>query len=676
MQILYDKLKSNPVIYVTRDIERALGINPDTEGYFIISNNTDFAKHVAEGKKNILLAQDNRLNSTADLLKSDFVKAFINEIENPSILVFKTTPQIEKICAENNWKLLNPPAEVSSKIEEKISQVKVFESLKDLFLKYEVAKCKDINWNGEKFILQFNYSHTGSGTVLIDKKEKLDELKEKFPEREARISNFIEGPLFTNNNAISGEDLLIGNVSYQITGLKYFADRPFSTIGNDFGLAKKLLTPTNLEYFKLIVKSAAEELKKLGWKGLFGVDVVMDEKTGKMYLIEVNARQPASTTFESYLQNKLEDERINVFEAHLAGLLGLNFSMEELIPIDSGSQIIKRITKDGDLSCNSAEIIKKLEEMGNKVIPYNNKNIGSELLRIQNDGSFMEDHNKLSVLGKKVLSIIHPDIFGLSESTQNLITSYLALEVGNTFISIPYFNNARTKSRGGLKVYTGKGSPKEIDEEITILSKKKQVDLAKMDKEQIKKFLVDNNIGIDCSGFVYYVLDAELKSKKDLHLHSVIKFPTIKNPIKKIIAKLRPAQNTSVLTFAQNENSSSISLQNARPGDFIVMIDSGLKNDRNHIVIITGINYQKVPCSGDSDNLTIKKITYAHSFAWSKDGKYNHGVRTGEIEITDPDAGLLAQNWIEQDKSGNENETYMRAKQAKVLDIRRVNALA
>ena len=665
MKTLQDKLKSNPIVYVTRDIERALGISPDTEGYFIISNNTDFAKQTAAGRKNILLMPGTEIKSTADILQSDSAKQFINKIKNPSILVFKNTSQVEKICADNGWKLLNPPSAVAGEIEAKISQVKIFQSLGDLFLKYEIAKCKDIQWPacagrpGNKFILQFNYSHTGSGTILIDEEKKLAEIKAKFPEREARISDFVVGPLFTNNNAL-GNGLLMGNISYQITGLPYFTDGIFSTIGNDWGLAQRILTPGNLKQFKSIVESVAAELKKLNWKGLFGVDVILDEKTDKMRLIEVNARQPASTTFESVLQDKIKGG-INIFEAHLAGLLGLDLSAEKLKAIAGGSQIIKRICKNENFT-DKTEKIKKIKATGCEVISYNNEKPDSELLRIQSEKSFMDGHNKLSELGAAILNIIHPNDLSLSQDAQAAVDSYLNLKIGNNIISVPYFNNARIKTRGGLKVYTGKGDIKEIEEEISILEKKQKIDLSAMNKEDAKKFLVDNNIGIDCSGFAYYVLDAESRSRTNLSLRAVIKFPEIKSFLRKIIAKLRVTQNVNVLTFCQNANSRPVSLKDARPGDFIAILNSGPKNDRNHIIIITDI-------SGTAH----KKIHYVHSFAWSADGKYNHGVRKGEIEIINENAGLLAQKWTEQGLSGEENETFTRARQAEVLELRRLS---
>ena len=76
MRELKKALKS-PIIYVTRDIERALGLALsnveglplDTPGYFIISNFTPFAKRVARGRKNVVLVKEEKMLDTYELLQ-------------------------------------------------------------------------------------------------------------------------------------------------------------------------------------------------------------------------------------------------------------------------------------------------------------------------------------------------------------------------------------------------------------------------------------------------------------------------------------------------------------------------------------------------------------------------------------------------------------------------------
>ena len=318
----------NPVFYVTRDIERALGLNLSISNYYIISNYTEYGKSLAKKYKNILLIKEEKMLDTWELLKHSKVKKNINHLSSPrrrgsswlahnrldprlrgddrrhspDILVFKNTSQIEKICHENNWNLLNPATKLSNEIEEKISQIKWLGSLKKYLPKYQIKKCGKIKWGGKKFVLQFNHSHTGSGTLLIENENQLNEIKNKFPLREARVADYIDGPLFTNNNIVWEKQILFGNINYQITGLKPFTDLRFATIGNDWTLPNKILSAEQIKKYKKIANDVGQRMKKFGWKGLFGIDVVIDKKTGRLYLLEINARQPASASFESGLQ--------------------------------------------------------------------------------------------------------------------------------------------------------------------------------------------------------------------------------------------------------------------------------------------------------------------------------------------------------------------------------------
>jgi hypothetical protein len=676
MKLLLDKLKENPVVYIARDIERALGLDPDTEGYFIISNNTPFANLVSKNKKNVLLIESEKILDTHELLEHKLTTTFLKKNKISSVVVFKNTKKIESICSENYWKVLNPPAELSNSIEEKLSQLKILEDLSDLFLDYAILKCKNISWLGKKIVVQFNHSHTGSGTILIDSEEKLNTIKENFPEREARVAHFIEGPMFTSNNIVSDWGLFTGNISYQMTGMKPFTDRPFATIGNDWGVAEKMLTKTQKEYYKMIADSVGEKLKTLGWKGMFGIDVILDQEKDKLYLIEINARQTASSTFESKLQKKEGVNGTSVFDAHLASLLNLNLSMSEITKINSGSQIIQRILRDEKLKCSPSDILIDLRKENFNVIKYENINIESELFKVQSDESIMEEHKKLSEVGEKISRIILSSKKMLSKKAMDVIHNYLHLPISDKKVSCPYFNNRRIEARGGLRVFSGKGSVADIVEEVSIIEKKQKVNLKKLDKEGIKKFLVKNNIGIDCSGFVYHVLDTESQARHKGALVKNISFPFVKSLSRKILVKFRPVQNCGVVNFAHEKNSTLIKLKDAKPGDMIIILKSGNKKDRDHILIIDQVNYKTGEChTGKKDiEKKIESLHYAHSFAWSTDGKYGHGVKRGKIEILDIDKDILEQKWIENNETGEGNETFKHAKQAMSFYIKRLNA--
>lgn len=369
------------ILYVTKDTERANSIAEDNT-YEILSS---------EGTK-----------STLDILRDQKNIEKIKK-ENYSIIVFKNNIQIENIAKENNFEILNPKAELSETIENKISQVKWLNELEYLLPEHKVLTGKEIKWEEKPFILQWAHSHTGEGTYLINSDKELKTVVSDFPDRDARVTEYILGPMFTLNIVVSKDKVLLGNISYQITGVLPFTENMMSTIGNDWSVPPSILTDLQIEEIKSIANKVGEKMKQSGWKGLFGIDVIYDEQRNKIFLIEINARQPASSTYESEIQKLNRNEGlkgITIFEAHIKALSGEKID-ENIIEINDGSQIIKRVTKK-DFTVD----INTLKDNGYNVIKYNNTKLNSDQFRIQCSMGIMETHNKFNKRGKFILQSI------------------------------------------------------------------------------------------------------------------------------------------------------------------------------------------------------------------------------------------------------------------------------
>ena len=182
---------------------------------------------------------------------------------------------------------------------------------------------------------------------------------------------------------------------------------------------------------------------------------------------------------------------------------------------------------------------------------------------------------------------------------------------------------------------------------------------------QVRKFLIDNDLGIDCSGFAAQVLRAHFKETagKDIFARSY-SWPA-GSWIRRLVAKLRPAENLSVRVFTNDKFSELISdghkpfdYFKLKPGDIFTMLETGPQNKRNHILIVTDVE--------------TGKISYVHARAWSIEGKYGHGVSRGEIEVLVPERALLDQTWEELGKLNDANETFLEAKNAKTFEVRRI----
>lgn len=247
----------------------------------------------------------------------------------------------------------------------------------------------------------------------------------------------------------------------------------------------------------------------------------------------------------------------------------------------------------------------------------------------------------------------------ITPEARAMIDAYLSLPVGAR-PTCPYFNNRRRKIRGSLRVVKGKGTPAEIAEECEIDAKLARVKIADLSTDKLKEFLIASDLGIDCSGFAYHVLNAFCQEKIGKSIQSYVK--TLRTGlVGSIIGRLRPAENIGVATFANEKNSTPIPISDALPGDIIVFLGTGKDQTYNHMLVITATDRT----DGDI------RISYAHSYAWPSDGTIGHGVREGDIIVHGDN--LLEGTWKENGMTGDDNYTYWSARNAKELSVRRLS---
>lgn len=250
----------------------------------------------------------------------------------------------------------------------------------------------------------------------------------------------------------------------------------------------------------------------------------------------------------------------------------------------------------------------------------------------------------------------------LSDRALSTIEQYERFTIAKATCSIPYFNNKVTRSRASLRTLAGKGSPKDIHEEIMGILLKSRVDQSIITDESLKKILTDNNIGIDCSGFAYYILNAESESQNKGPLDKHIHFVNCHGLFGKMRCALRPVENCDVSTLAHDKNSKVIPINELQPGDIITMQGGPENAERDHILVIYQIEYQ---------NFVPTKLHYAHAVAYPTDGIYGTGIKKGIIHIVDVTKGIMDQVWSENEKTGEENIIFVRAKNSNT-ELRRI----
>lgn len=247
----------------------------------------------------------------------------------------------------------------------------------------------------------------------------------------------------------------------------------------------------------------------------------------------------------------------------------------------------------------------------------------------------------------------------IPQVAKDAIARYQKLNLGSKSVQCPYFIN--TKRKKDLRALVGKGTPEEIIMEAKIWEKLTGQNFEKMSVGEIKTFLTNKGLGIDCSGFVVHVLDAWFFSVKHKHIWSELKL--VQGGLaSKLRYKLRPVENLGANTLTSDINSFEIGINEVKPGD--VIRSKWKKVGTHHIQLVTKVEL--------NDKGVVSLIEYTHATPYYGD---TSGVRVGQIKILDSSKPLYDQEWSEKDEHGVNfsYEGYMT--QSEDNGLRRIGAL-
>jgi len=337
------------IISAVSDIEKVSYLAENYQNFQLVTFEDQKTKPIPKNWS-VYFLKNTLHNATLDLILNPKFKAIIKRCGAKHLYVFKNSRLIEERAKGLGLKLLTPKAELIERIESKVSQVDFFAQLKRHFPGFIITRPCKISYQklsrklGERLIAQFNLSHSGLGTFKLNKK-LWQEWKNKFPMREVRVSQFVKGQTLTINLVVLPGKAVLGQPSVQLTGARELTHQEFSTVGNVWvkfsaGLKRKILS---------LSQKVARVLRENNFFGPAGIDFLWSGK--KLYLLEINARQPASLNLESWL-TKLNfhstfKQPSTLFDCLINFWQRANFNPEtaEKKKVISGGQVVLRATQ-------------------------------------------------------------------------------------------------------------------------------------------------------------------------------------------------------------------------------------------------------------------------------------------------------------------------------------------
>lgn len=258
---------------------------------------------------------------TISILKDDKIVNYLKSFrEKPVLLFYRMSEGLVKELKEHDWIIVGSDYNVRKKFDNKIEFNKILEEIGLPVPPYVIRSQEDIDYNdifsllGDKIVIQFPTSFSGSGTFIIHSKEdyftaisseRFSRQKNKNVKGKIRIAKYVNRKLSPVIGVCSTKEGIVHTDLYnQIIDAPEVVKKEKGTgvyCGNEW---TSVIFP---EIIKRQAYDAAEKIgaylkNKEGYKGYFGLDFILDDEKKILYPIEVNIRLIGSFPVFSMLQ--------------------------------------------------------------------------------------------------------------------------------------------------------------------------------------------------------------------------------------------------------------------------------------------------------------------------------------------------------------------------------------
>ncbi|MFH0776314.1 MAG: ATP-grasp domain-containing protein [Patescibacteria group bacterium] len=274
-----------------------------------------------------------KIKNTSDLLSEMLARKLVKK--GNRVLVFKNLPKIEKLAAKHNFELLMPAAKFVGLLEDKINFVDFCHEFALPILPTKISELNLVRFL-EPIVVQLRRGHAGQATFFIRSPRELDNLKRKIGDFAVKITPLKKLPTFSLDLCVTGKGIFATQPFFQITGEPKLNPLPGGTGGIDFDIGAGLSEATR-ERVGALVELVGQALEKIGYRGIAGIDFLVDDAKHHIYLLELNPRLLSNLGFVT--RKQIEAGELPLTTIHLLEFLGedvTKFNPPRLSQVNSG----------------------------------------------------------------------------------------------------------------------------------------------------------------------------------------------------------------------------------------------------------------------------------------------------------------------------------------------------
>lgn len=325
---------------VNRETLNGVGFEKFIKNYAILSINKSPELKLIKRYVDVFCLEDfldksllQKSKEADDIFSDKNVINYLNKKKgNKYFLVYKISKNLTKYCEnKKECKILN----IGDKLRHKLGN-KIF--FNTILKKNKIRQIPNIivNFNSKKqiqnfkkkfkkLIIQDANSFSGFGTTTIENEKDINKAWKDLKGKKIKVAKFIEGPLLSCTGCVTKYGILISPLRYQIIGEPTVTADKYLWCGNDWNIDD--LDDKIKDYAYKIVDKIGNHLKNQhSYKGIFGIDFILDKNSDKLYSLELNPRLLGTTQLYASLQ--VENKEPPLVGFHILEFLNVEYNID------------------------------------------------------------------------------------------------------------------------------------------------------------------------------------------------------------------------------------------------------------------------------------------------------------------------------------------------------------
>jgi hypothetical protein len=173
---------------------------------------------------------------------------------------------------------------------------------------------------GARSVVQRVTGSSGSGTAFIRSERGLLEAGRVVGDAPVWVAPEVQGPSINLNAMVLDRSVVVGCPNIQLVGLEMLGSKPGMYCGNDY-TAAAALDSSIVEAIREQTQRIGGWLSTVGYRGLFGLDFIVDLASARPYAVDLNPRWQGSTAIGA--QAEARAGRLPLAAAEVAWKLGV-----------------------------------------------------------------------------------------------------------------------------------------------------------------------------------------------------------------------------------------------------------------------------------------------------------------------------------------------------------------